>query len=78
MPELSPAGWISLLCLGGITISSVLMLWSAWRKRGKPESNQMSRNKGPSFTRSWEKEDAQLKELSERVKSLRDDKKDST
>ncbi len=69
--NLSPAAWIALICVAGTVILSGIVLWSAWQKRGttargKPAEKQES----PSLTRSWQKEDDQLKELSQKVKDI--------
>lgn len=76
MENLSTGAWFGLLCLGGVVLTSALVLWSAWRQRNS--RNPSGQNPAPDFTRTWREEDEKLHELSERVKSLARDNKDST
>jgi len=78
MPELSSGAWIGLICLGGVILTSGLVLWSTWRQRGKGSKPGWMAGSAPSFTRAWKKEDDQLRELAEKVRNLGSDKKDST
>lgn len=78
LPELSSGAWIALICLAGTVVVSGLVLFSAWRQRGKGFQSILMKGRTPSFTAAWKKEDEQLRELSERVRTLGSDKKDST
>jgi hypothetical protein len=69
---LEPAAWVALGCLAAIILFSGLVLWGAWRRGlgASRHSPMPPPPEGPSFTRAWEKEDAQFGELSRRVKDL--------
>ncbi len=69
--NLSPAAWIALICVAGSVIFSGIVLWSAWRKRASTALGRPAEKKeSPSLTRSWQKEDEQLKELAQKVKEI--------
>ncbi len=69
--NLSPAAWIALICLIGIVFLSAAVLWSAWQKRTTTARHSPAEKKeSPSLTRSWQKEDEQLKELADKVKEI--------
>lgn len=76
--QLSSGAWIALICILGTVLLSGIVLFSAWRQRGKAQPHPPSRNEGYSFTRSWDKEDAEIKKLADAVKDLTGNKKDST
>lgn len=71
--NLSPGAWVALGCLAGIVFFSAMVLWAAWQRGLRlPRNSPMPpAGEGPSFTRGWEKEDAQMAELSRRVDELR-------
>jgi hypothetical protein len=71
--QLSPAAWIGLSCILIVVLLSTATLWSAWNRSRSPlKSSPPPRDQqGPSFTRTWKKEEAQLAELAERVKELK-------
>ena len=69
--NLSPAAWIALICVAGSVVLSGLVLWSAWRKRESTARRKPAeKSESPSFFRSWQKEDEQIKELSQKVKEI--------
>jgi hypothetical protein len=73
--NLSPGAWVALGCLVGIVVFSGAVLWAAWQRglRSPRNSPPPPSSEGPSFTRAWEKEDAQLAELSRQVNGLAHD-----
>ncbi len=69
--NLSPAAWIALICLVGIVLLSAAVLWSAWQGRSTTARHKPAeKSESPSLTRSWQKEDEQLKELADKVKEI--------
>ena len=69
--NLSPAAWIALICVAGSVVLSALVLWSAWRKRESTVRRKPpEKSESPSFFRSWQKEDEQIKELAQKVKEI--------
>lgn len=76
--QLTSGAWFALICVLGTVLLSGIVLFSAWRRRGQVQPRPPDKNEGYSFTRSWEKEDAEIKKLAEAVKDLTGNKKDST
>ncbi len=69
--NLSPAAWIALICLGGSVLISAAVLWSAWQHRSTSARHKPAeKTESPSLTRSWQKEEEQLRQLSEKVKEI--------
>lgn len=71
--QLSAQAWAALGCLAGVVLLSGAILWTAWRqgtrfRRRTPPSENIE---GPSFTRSWKKEDDQFAELARQADVLR-------
>jgi hypothetical protein len=66
---LTPQAWIAAGCLVGVVVMTGLVLWNAWRTGRQPlKRNDINL---PSFTRSWEQEDARLAELARLAEQLR-------
>jgi hypothetical protein len=67
---MEPQAWIAIGCLVGVVVMTGAVLWNAWRTGRQP----LKRNDIhlPSFTRSWEQEDARLAELARLAEQLRD------
>jgi hypothetical protein len=71
--NLSPTAWIALTCLVGAVLLSAVSLWNAWRQARRPSKSAPPPQDrlGPSFTRTWQKEEEQIAELAKRVKELK-------
>ena len=69
--NLSPAAWIALICVAGSVVLSGVVLWTTWRKRtATARRKPPEKTESPSFIRSWQKEDEQMKELAQKVKEI--------
>jgi hypothetical protein len=75
--NISPGAMAALGCLVGVVLLSGVVLVGAWRRGlGRlPRSGRPPRDEGPSFTRAWKKEDAQLEELNQRARALKNKQK---
>jgi hypothetical protein len=71
--HLSPEALAALGCLAGVVVLSGAALWAAWRRgsRSRGHITPIEKVDGPSFNRTWEKENAQFAELARKADELR-------
>ncbi len=75
---MSTEAWVALGGLAGVVLLSGVALWSAWRRgmRSRGRTSPGEKAEGPSYNRTWNKEDAQFAELARAADELRAQRQD--